>query len=243
MNKIAVCFFGQPRFVRNTRAVVAHNKELFAKYDCDVFVHTWYDYADTVRQPSSTWTGLGDVNFNIDDVKDIYHCYHPKVLMTEKPIDFINDPHVEKTYNDIWASGHPYFEYINFCNIFSQHYSISKVAYLPPVADYDAVVFTRFDMEIEKIPDLHKLEKNAVYIPNNHNNFPDTVMITTGMGQVWAQTLFISTENEKPCDIKAFKEISAESFKLSAFDRCNNIFAGNLKLIPCNMYGHVVRSY
>ena len=40
--KVAVAFFGQPRYVGNPNIINTYKQVLLDKYDCDVFGHMWW---------------------------------------------------------------------------------------------------------------------------------------------------------------------------------------------------------
>ena len=40
--KVAVAFFGQPRYVGNPQIINTYKQVLLDKYDCDVFGHMWW---------------------------------------------------------------------------------------------------------------------------------------------------------------------------------------------------------
>ena len=40
--KVALLFFGQPRFLENSLPFESHKDHIINKYDTDVFCHTWW---------------------------------------------------------------------------------------------------------------------------------------------------------------------------------------------------------
>ena len=86
--KIALCFSGQPRYLKECYPAIYKN--LLEKYSPDVFVHTWWDESmpnkkmDLPSSLSYNRTYFWEEN-SIDIIKNFYS---PKVLFHEKQIEF-----------------------------------------------------------------------------------------------------------------------------------------------------------
>ena len=52
--KVALLFFGQPRYLDDDRAYNDYKRLILDRYDTDVYIHTWFDEAGG-KYDVSTW--------------------------------------------------------------------------------------------------------------------------------------------------------------------------------------------
>lgn len=92
--KIAIQFYGHLRTFEQTYKSVQQN--LFDRYDCDVFIHTW----DELQHRTVTWYDQGDQCDKVDDayIEKIHEYYDPKSLLIESQVmpedDIVLQSHV-----------------------------------------------------------------------------------------------------------------------------------------------------
>lgn len=233
--KIAILYYGQPRYLDNPRPFDAYNRELFTKYNCTNFVHTWYG-RDIKEHEVSTWVGTS-IQQDPNAVVKIIDMYSPVVLKVEIPRVFEIDPLMKKHIEENFE-----FNDLNVRNIMSHLYSISEVSKL--VREYqmerseffDWFVLARTDMVIRGMPDFWKSDNSKLYLPNNHSNFPDTIVAFGQKYLDWACNLYQSSLTTKV--LEGIREPTAESFKMQSFIQLHK----ETDLAPCSMYGDVVRS-
>jgi hypothetical protein len=162
--KIALCFSGQPRFVKETyqnyldNLIIPNNIE-------DIFVHTWWD-AEKLNEPLLTsWNDVGyhiKIFLESDTIEFIQNNYQPKKIITEKETfkhyigagEFgkiqITQPHIfQSMVNSIYK-----------CNQLKKQYEEENNF------KYDLVIRTRTDINILDKIDLSNLSLfNKLYIP------------------------------------------------------------------------------
>ena len=92
--KVALLFFGQPRYLDDDRAYNDYKRLILDRYDTDVYIHTWFDEAGG-KYDVSTWDQMhGAKNAVIlpDSIERLKKMYNPKVLVHEKPQKFVLPP-------------------------------------------------------------------------------------------------------------------------------------------------------
>ena len=234
--RVAVLFYGQPRYLDNPRPEDAYHRELFSRYNCTNFVHTWWGH-DIKEYDTSTWVA-SSIQPDPEAVTKIVQKYTPESITIDTPKKF-SIPEDMKAHLD------QNFEYkeLNVRNIFSHMYSIStvsnKAAYWSIVGEapmFDWYILARTDMVIRNIPDLWSCDNTKLYLPNNHTNFPDTVVAFGPKFLEWAGLTF--TDMIVPEVYKNIREPTPESFKMETFKLHHNVS----DIVQCSMYGDVVRS-
>lgn len=179
--KIALCFFGQPRFIHNKHVVNSVYDNILNKYNTDVYCHFWYD-KEIKNYDTSDWNKNNNRVFNVysDSNTKIIEYYEPKKIFYEPPLDFKNIM-VESWVDSI--KNKPYFSINNLNNLLSHLYSLEMVLNMVD-GDYDYVIMNRYDNLIRKIPNLNEEEKNKVFSTNhyvsnipNANWFSDAIVI------------------------------------------------------------------
>lgn len=156
--KIALVFYGQPR-ISNIESYNSIKVQLLDRYDCDVYIHTWWskeDFNNKMYYMKSPWSQTQDleVKDNVDEI--LKHMYNPKVIKCEgiKSFSEVN----EKL---------KYFP--NAYNTISQMYTINEASKLvKDFEKYDFIIKLRLDLIIYKIPQLESLDKNLTYVIDTH---------------------------------------------------------------------------
>ena len=175
--KIAVLFYGQPRFVKN-ESVISSHKLLEKAYDVDYFGHLWSS-ENSLSQHVSSWSNIKVNPFSKNDISFLKETYRFKNLVVEQPVDLtVCCMELIKKFQTKSEHAH---NTRDISNIFSQLYSIEAAidAFINskgPV-EYDYVVLSRTDNVILKFPNLNNIVTGNIYVSNHHPAFPDTTII------------------------------------------------------------------
>jgi hypothetical protein len=187
--KIALCLYGQPRFIDNPNIKLYLDNLILDKYDVDTYGHFWYDDelisytgSDWHDNPSPYYKG-GDF-YKVENTLDIINkVYRPTKIIFEKPKEFyetLNKYELSVLENKKRNSlGENYFSLRNVNNLLSHLYSIEKSLNLIDFNnEYDFVVLTRYDSLILNLPDLSSLERGYIYATNQHGICGNTYCFT-----------------------------------------------------------------
>lgn len=157
--KVAVCISGLPRSYKP--GFVELKKWFLDKYDCDVYIHTWYD-TKTVYETGHRFVDKAYYTFTKEDYNNILELYQPKDYCFQKPIPFdvneIQGPELGyKLHNILSAaySAHSCFELVKESGI-----------------EYDIIVRYRFDLyftdmvmpECQFLTDITQLDLSKVNV-------------------------------------------------------------------------------
>jgi hypothetical protein len=158
--KVALCFYGQPRFLNNPHAIASQRHFIMDRYDTDVFCHYWFDPKDK-RYANSNFEKAGGCsaqygykNYVLENTVEIINeRYSPKAYLCEKPQIFPEpDPLPDFCKNT------PAYSKTNISNFLSQLYSWQKVVELASsqsdFENYDFVILTRYDLIFKAFPNL-----------------------------------------------------------------------------------------
>jgi len=157
--KIALCFSGQPRFVKETYSLIKEN--VIRDNDVDVFGHLWFDQ-NLINEPYKHGGDGNWINQRIDSNSLDYFqtLYNPKKLLIEKSKKFINsnllfDPSLKNYWKGaINNPKEPNFKNRTINNTLSYFYSLNEVCKLKKLYEfendltYDVVIKCRTDSEV-----------------------------------------------------------------------------------------------
>ena len=135
--KVAICISGLPR---NYKQGFKELKKWFLnKYDCDIYIHTWYDI-ESVFETGHDYLEKKTYSFTQKDYDKILTLYKPKAHEFQIPIPF------DET--DIRGSHLKY----KLHNILSAAYSIQACYNLVKESgiEYDYIIRYRFDLQFTK---------------------------------------------------------------------------------------------
>lgn len=159
--KIALCFAGQPRFVRQAYNNIRKNL-IIPNEITDIFVHTWFrDEFESIGYRNAGRMYKTDLNF-------IETIYKPKKILIENDLtvplhkyDIIinNSPTKESGYRrkDDLSRTIPGWYSRYKVNCLKNEYKIEA-----NIDKYDAVIITRFDLYINEIIKIDELDLNKV---------------------------------------------------------------------------------
>jgi hypothetical protein len=232
MVKVALCFYGQPRYVNNTSVPESYEKYFNRPdYEVTTFGHCWYSQ-DAVYKSTSWMQSHEDYVVDPNTINTLQSYYNFDKFLVERPktFRFLNDE-IRENYKKINHSIN--FNELRENNILSHLYSIEAVTRLVPET-FDFYVLCRYDTVITDIPDLTKANPDRVYLPDC-GDFSDIVIIFGKRFLEWPRhTYSISQSQYLP--IEGFMP---EHFKKYVFYNCN--FTRE-ETIVCPMFGHIARS-
>jgi len=183
--RVALCFYGQPRYIENTYTWLSHKYHIIDKYNADVFAHTWINNKEE-KFIVSDWVDKNSIDIeNLNASNIILKRYKPKKYIFEESKTFeLNDitreviKEKEISY-ELNYEGDFHYSLNNENNLLSHLYSISKVIeLLKDEKKYDFVILSRYDNYIKSIPNLYQLDNSKLYLDNNSPfTFSDILMI------------------------------------------------------------------
>jgi hypothetical protein len=147
--KIAICISGS---IRKLQKSVESVNKLKEKYDCSVFIHTWYN--------------IEDVHKNDDDIIENLSKYNPVACLIE---DYkVKEKYINKIYMDANFKQHVN---INDSRTISMYYSLYKSNQLKKdfekenSMEFDCVIRMRFDSKINSDFILEEYDISNINIP------------------------------------------------------------------------------
>lgn len=176
--KVALLFFGQPRFLENKKTFQTHFDHILNKYDTDVFCHTWWSPGQNSYDTSS-WSHIDNCSSDKNSINKIVEMYNPKVTLFQESLIF----NISEESAFMQAVKKHDWSFKNRNNIFSHLYSFRKVGQLfeefvqTTDKQYDFIVVSRLDAEIIRFPNLKVLDPNGFYLPSHHDKFPDNLFV------------------------------------------------------------------
>ena len=158
--KVAVCISGQPR---NYKKGFSELKKWFLdKYDCDVYIHTWYD-TKAIFETGHDYLEKKTYSFTHEDYSNILELYKPKAYEFQKPIVFdgtgIVGTHCKYRLDNLLSAAYS----IHTC------YNLVKESGI----EYDYVIRYRFDLQFTNCvsPDCIFLKDITQLDSNKYNCF------------------------------------------------------------------------
>jgi len=159
--KVALCFFGQPRFYSNEE-IRAFLKDLRMENDTtvDVYMHLW-NPKDPKNFARSPWSNIDESAANIDAEnlrEKIEDIYEPRVLVIEEERDFLK----ENKYSRAPSDSSPEF-------VHRMYYSQWKTGEMLKESgeQYDLVMRIRTDSAVMNLPSLQDLVGDWIWVPDN----------------------------------------------------------------------------
>lgn len=210
--KIALCLYGQPRFINECSPYILNN--LCEGYDVDVFFHFWFD-KKLQTQPYKYGGDGGWQNQRIStsSIEDALKIYNPKSYKVEESKSFKDSTlHTDYAYYPKTAklvpwsvhwheSGEP--DYINRIvnNNMSYHYSVNQVNLLRKEYEYandfkyDWVVKVRSDAEPRQKIYYENYDINVVNYTGIYNQPDGMIQDWLNFGGSKCMDIFMSTFN------------------------------------------------
>lgn len=172
--KIALCFSGQPRFVKDCSDLILKN--VIQNYDVDVFAHLWFD--EELQTKPYKYGGNGDwknqriPNTAIDDFNEIYKPVKSLIEPSKSFGDLDLDEDFELSEKKYWSGGikkEPDYQRRQINNSLSYFYSLSEVNRLRKLYEYenkikyDYVLRCRTDSQVSQPIEYSAFETQAVH--------------------------------------------------------------------------------
>lgn len=172
--KIALCFYGQPRYIDNPLSYQTHKDHIYSQGTVDVYTHYWFNSSLTTYK-TSDWSQKYENYVHSETPKIITELYNPKKYLEEKPKEDFDYNNFEQNVTHF-----SYYSSNNMKNLQSHLYSFEKCLNLVKESntDYDFVIMSRFDNKIVTMPDLKTQPKEKVLLNNFVGNgcFPDVIV-------------------------------------------------------------------
>lgn len=160
---VAICLSGQPRFCWG-KSYDSIKKYLLDIYNCDVYCHFWLKKEDNYNYPFSPHLNCfkDGVKINYQETtKQISDLFKPISCVIEEPREF-KQFYIPKIQQNYAIKNFPSMFYsIHQADLLRQQNNNQK---------YDFVIRCRTDTLLGSFPDLSKLEKGYLYIPDNCPN-------------------------------------------------------------------------
>ena len=211
MNKVAICFSGQPRFIEDGFLTFAKN--LVGFEDMDVFIHTWHN-----SPPGNN----GHLT-NVEDEHNIFNFYNPKNHI------------VEEQRFDIAPQGVGHQIFIHY----SMFYSIWKANELKKEYEeknnfkYDCVIRTRFDLALLQKFDVTQFDLRNINSPDVCAN-SDVISDWFNFSNSENMDIYLNAYNnlnDYQRVLNKKQKVSGEAI-LTHHYKVNNL---TIKKIPCNL--------
>lgn len=218
--KIAVIFFGQPRYISSKLASKSH-KWWLRKCDVDYFGHCWFHSSISIYRPAH-WTGLEHVNVPMDTPELILKQYPGCDIKFEKPVSF--DLNLYRKYFEFQPgeilSDKLTDQIKGLEATLSQSLSIHRAfEHFTSVADveaYDFIILSRYDNFIWKMKRPEFLPKDKLNLSNHHPGFPDLIFIGS-----WRLISSLDSWPNLHILLKNNRNFSSENLKKESFKMLN----------------------
>lgn len=242
--KIALCLFGQPRYVTNNKIFEHHKKAIYSQGDVDVFTHCWFDKEVGVFSQSD-WSYSKNLNVVENTIEIIESRYSPKRKIFEPQRDFTPTVHVRNIVDSL--RDQRFNSEKNIFNVYSQLFSIHKCIEIfqnfceETNTTYDFLVLTRYDVMLWSFPTLSNLERGKYYIGGYDNvggsypGFNDYVHILDPRLADGCKIFYDVEESLKECESLCIEEIKQTAL---AKKYC---YPKIVRYISDNLYSEIIR--
>jgi len=157
--KIAISISGLPRCYKEGYEEL--KKWFLDKYDCDIYIHTWYDTKTIFKTGHNFAPNIG-YNFTEEDYQNILDLYQPKNHILQKPIPFDANSIISKLGVKLNVSLSSFYSLQHSFNLIKE----SGI-------EYDYIIRTRFDLKFTDYisPECVFLKDISLLDPNQLNYF------------------------------------------------------------------------
>jgi len=225
--KIALIYFGQPRWINNPHCYNTQREKIFSQGEVDVFAHLWEpgksDYA------FSTWSNMHTCPSNKNDIEIFLEKWKPKSIKTEIDPGFSYEEGYKLiadriSMRDFNISLSHLYSLEKAIEVFEEHQQQSG-------AVYDFVAFMRTDLCVWDFPNLSQIKKGFFYYSSlfHADHFADLCYITDPL-YVSGLKVYSKIMNPHAEFLKNIGMPSAEQLKRNSFLSTFN--SSVLKQIP-----------
>lgn len=163
--RLAICFYGQPRFIDNA-VVYGKYKEIIAKYDTDVYIHSWVSGTENFSMSASDWSLRYGFVEKSNTISQLISMYSPKKFLFEPPQEFSLRAETREIVKSL-----RYYSPNNESNLISHLTSLGKsISLVDDPLQYDLFLITRLDAYMNVFPDLVSLDPNFTYYASGMAN-------------------------------------------------------------------------
>jgi len=157
--KVAISISGLPRCYKEGYEEL--KKWFLDKYDCDIYIHTWYD-TKTIFKTGHKFAPSKDYNFTEEDYQNILDLYQPKNHTLQKPIPFDVNGIISKLGVKLNVSLSSFYSLQHSFNLIKE----SGI-------EYDYIIRTRFDLKFTDYisPECAFLKDISLLDPNQLSYF------------------------------------------------------------------------
>jgi hypothetical protein len=167
MKKLAIIFYGQPRFIDN-KDVYEQYIKLINLYNADVYIHSWISDKES-KMEASDWANTYNFTEKINSAEQLLMMYKPKKVLFEQPEFLTFEVKTRDIVKDL-----EYYTLNNEKNLLSHLASLTRSINLLDTSDlYDFLLITRLDAYIFDFPNLNELDKEKFYLDDRYNHWPD----------------------------------------------------------------------
>jgi hypothetical protein len=238
MTSVALCFYGQPRFINNPEIARSYHKAFFSNpnYQVDCYGHVWYNN-DAVYESTSWVKEMPTSRPREDTLSTLYRNYNFKRLLVEAPQQFKLSEHYRQQYIELCKDTPiPWNETRENNTLSHLHSKSTSLMFADP--GYDFYVSCRYDTVLTDIPDLTNIPTDKIILPNNHPNFSDTIMIFGEKYLPWARNLSIILYDKVWAQARNHG-FFPEVFKMYSY---YDMMHTKEDIIYTPMFGHIQRS-
>jgi hypothetical protein len=158
--KIAIIISGLPRCYKEGYEEL--KKWFLDKYDCDIYIHTWYDTKTTFKT-GHNFSLNKDYKFTEEDYQNILELYQPKNYTFQKPIPFDVNGIISKLGVKLNVSLSSFYSLQHSFNLIKE----SGI-------EYDYIIRTRFDLKFtDLVVESCPLISNITELDPNQVNLVD----------------------------------------------------------------------
>lgn len=171
MSSLAICFYGQPRFIDND-VVSKFYTNLKSQYNADIYIHSWINDFET-KMDASDWSTQYNFVEKQESAKQLLTMYNPIKFCFDKSKKFQLSQDTRNLVKDL-----SFYTENNENNLLSHLTSFSLcVKLIENPTQYDFLLITRFDAFLN-MPDLNSLDSGKFYLfGNDHNHWTDIAFL------------------------------------------------------------------
>jgi len=157
--KVAISISGLPRCYKEGYEEL--KKWFLDKYDCDIYIHTWYDTKTIFKTGHNFAPNIG-YNFTEEDYQNILDLYQPKNHTLQKPIPFDVNGIISRLGVKLNVSLSSFYSLQHSFNLIKE----SGI-------EYDYIIRTRFDLKFTDYisPECVFLKDISLLDPNQLSYF------------------------------------------------------------------------
>jgi hypothetical protein len=221
--KVALCLFGQPRWLENPYTYESLNKWILSKYQVDIYMHSWITPSTELSDSyfnGGSWLENNVKGKELPNSKEILlEKYKPKKYKFEK----------QKYFNhNFQLNNISRYKFENELPIFSHIYSMNQsIEMIENIHYYDFIIITRYDVYIREFPNLDNIFDKALWLDTRYKHFCDVIMLATpdfaekllvrdNLDEIIKNINVFTPEDIKQCTYYFYTNIEPKRIKMDA---------------------------